>query len=154
MTVPRILRSATRGVVGALSMTGMRQVTTGLGLLERTPPEEILSDEAPALMRSLSEGHEQVAVELAHAGYGAFAGGAFALLPERFRRSRLAGPAYGIATWLAFELGIAPILGINISDRRHVTSRLSLVADHVLYGIVVAGQLAPEPERHEDDEDD
>lgn len=134
-----------------MAMSGMREVTTGLGWLDRTPPEEIVSGEAPALVRSLSEGRERVVIQLAHWGYGVTAGAAFGLLPARLRRSRAAGPAYGLSTWLLFELVIAPALGVNISRGNGVKSRMSLVADHVLYGIVVAGQLAPERPRGSDD---
>lgn len=132
-------------------MSGMREVTTGLGWLDRTPPEEIVGEEAPGLVRSLSEGRERVVVQLAHWGYGVTAGAAFGLLPGRFRRSRVAGPAYGLSTWLLFELVVAPALGVNISRGHGVKSRISLIADHVLYGIVVAGQLAPEPPRGSSD---
>lgn len=128
-----------------MAMSGMREVTTGLDWLDRTPPEEIVSEEAPSLVRSLSEGRERVVVQLAHWAYGAGAGAAFGLLPERIRRSRASGPAFGLTTWLLFELAIAPALGVDVSRGHTVKSRISLMADHVLYGIVVAGQLAPEP---------
>lgn len=134
-----------------MAMSGMREVTTGLGWLDRTPPEEIVTDEAPALVRSLSEGRERVVIQLAHWGYGIGAGAAFGLLPERFRRSRVAGPAYGLSTWLVFELVVAPALGVDISRGNTVKSRISLIADHLLYGIIVAGQLAPDP-AHSSDE--
>lgn len=134
-----------------MAMSGMREVTTGLGWLDRTPPEEILTEEAPALVRSLSEGRERVVVQLAHWGYGVAAGAAFGLLPERFRRTRAAGPAYGLSTWLLFELVIAPVLGVEISRGNTVKSRISLMGDHVLYGIVVAGQLAPDRARSPDE---
>ncbi len=127
-----------------MAMTGLREVTTGLGWLEETPPQEIVRDEAPGLMRALSEGHERVAVQLAHWGYGAAAGVAFGLLPDRVRRSRLAGPGYGMGTWLVYELAVAPALGVQVARQRTVVSRLMLVADHLLYGLVVADQVAPE----------
>lgn len=134
-----------------MAMSGMREVTTGLGWLDRTPPEEIVSEEAPTLVRSLSDGRERVLVQLAHWGYGVAAGAAFGLLPERFRRSRAAGPAYGLSTWMLFELVVAPALGVDISRGNSAKSRVSLIADHLLYGIIVAGQLAPEPTRSSDE---
>ena len=36
-----VLHGAARGVVGAMAMTGMRVMTTELGLLEQTPPEAV-----------------------------------------------------------------------------------------------------------------
>ena len=137
-------RAGARGLVASMAMSGMREVTTGLGWLERTPPDEIVKEEAPGLVRSLPRGHERVVVQLAHWGYGTVAGFAYGLLPASMRRSRLAGPGYGAATWLTYEFVIAPALGVQVAERRTVMSRLMLVADHLLYGFVVADQVAPE----------
>lgn len=137
----RAVCAGARGLVGAMAMTGARRVTTGLGLLDRTPPEEILSTEVPQLLRGLSPSDEQAVVEVAHWAYGVAAGATFAALPTALRRSRLAGPLYGVVVWLTFELGIAPVLGIRGPRRRSASDHLSLLADHVLYGVVVADQL-------------
>ncbi len=134
-----MVRAGLRGLVAAMAMSGMRQMTTGLGWLERIPPEEVLNDEGPS-----GRPRARAAVELAHWTYGSAGGAAFGLLPTALRRSRLAGPVYGLAVWLTFELGIAPVLGVRSADRRTVVSRLALAADHVLYGVVVAGQRATE----------
>ncbi len=147
-------RSGARGLVGAMAMSGLRELTQGLGWLERTPPEEIIAEGAPTLVRTLSADREQAVVQVAHLAYGVGAGAAFGLLPGKLRRSRLSGPAYGVATWLSFEFGIAPALGITIARRRTVLSHAMLLADHVLYGVVVAGQLAPEPARDDEAEDE
>ncbi|MFE4850815.1 hypothetical protein, partial [Streptomyces sp. NPDC056689] len=65
--------------------------------------------------------------------------------PERVRRFPGAGAAYGLAIWLGFELGIGPMLGIQRAKHREVLWRVVVALDHVLYGVVVAGRLAPEP---------
>ena len=130
-----------------MAMSGMRQVTVGMGWLERTPPEEILHDEAPLLLLPLSAGHEQAVVELAHWAYGTAAGSLYGLLPVRVRRSRWAGPGFGVGTWLVYEVAIAPALGVQVARRQTVLSRAMLVADHVLYGVVVAGRAVPDPAR-------
>lgn len=39
-----------RGVVAAMAMTGMRQVTTGLGLVEQTPPDAVFKQRAPGVL--------------------------------------------------------------------------------------------------------
>ena len=148
------IRAGARGLVGAMAMSGFRELTTSLGWLERTPPEEIVEDQAPKLVRSLSADREEVVIQLAHLAYGTGAGAAFGLLPEGVRRSRLSGPGYGLATWLLFELGIAPALGVSVARRRTVMSRVMLVADHLIYGLVVAGQLAPEPAPETEPDDD
>lgn len=142
---PAPLRAAARGLVASMAMSGLREVTTGLGWLERTPPDEIVEDEAPLLVLPMSDGNERVVVQLAHWGYGTTFGSLYGLLPEKVRRSRLAGPTYGVAVWMLYEFGVAPLLGVQVAKRKEVLSRVMLIADHVLYGVVVAGQLAPEP---------
>lgn len=140
-------RAGARGLVASMAMTGMRELTVGMGWLERTPPREIVQDQAPRLVLPMSDGHEHAAIELAHWAYGTVAGAVYGTLPDRVRRSRWAGPGYGIATWLVYELGIAPALGVQVAKRRTVMSRVMLVADHLLYGLVVADQVAPDPGR-------
>ena len=80
----------------------------------------------------------RAAIELFHWGYGAGGGAAFALLPDELRRRRWAGPAYGLAIWLSFELGIAPILGLSQSKKLRAVDRAGLAADHLLYGLVLS----------------
>ena len=140
-------RAATRGLVASMAMSGMRQVTVGMGWLEKTPPDEILHEEAALLLLPLSAGHEQAVVELAHWAYGTAVGALYGVLPARVRRSRWTGPGFGVGTWLVYELGIAPALGVQVAERRTVLSRAMLIADHVLYGLVVADQAASEPDR-------
>jgi hypothetical protein len=130
-----------------MAMTGMRELTVGMGWLERTPPREIVQDQAPRLVLPMSDGHEHAVIELAHWSYGTAAGVLYGALPARVRRFRWAGPGYGMATWLVYELGIAPALGVQVAKRRTVVSRAMLVADHLLYGLVVADQVAPDPVR-------
>lgn len=36
-----VLHAAARGAVGAMAMTGMRVITTELGLLKQTPPQAV-----------------------------------------------------------------------------------------------------------------
>ncbi len=138
-------RAAARGLVAAMAMTGMRSVSSGLGLLEQTPPEAIVEEQAGDTVAALSPEHRAVVAELAHWGFGAAAGSAFGMLPASLRRHTAAGPAYGLAIWLAFEFAIAPLLGVRRVVRGRFTARAMIALDHVLYGVVVAGRLAPEP---------
>ena len=46
----RLARGLVRGTVAAMAMTGVRQVTTGLGLVEQTPPDAIIKQRAPGLL--------------------------------------------------------------------------------------------------------
>jgi hypothetical protein len=126
-----------------MAMTGMRTVTTGLGLVERTPPERIATEGVPGLFRRIPVRYRSEALELSHWSFGAAAGAAFGVLPERLRRSAWSGPAWGLAVWTLFEVGIAPLLGVSARERSSL-ERLFVAADHVLYGLVVGGRLAPE----------
>ncbi|TQM37786.1 hypothetical protein FB388_5005 [Pseudonocardia cypriaca] len=130
-----------------MAMTGLRTVTAAVGRREQSPPEAIVEEKAPALVRRLPERTRGAVIEAAHWTYGTGGGLVFGLLPPEVRRHPAAGPAYGLAIWLAFELGIAPVLGVRHVRDRRVLWRALLALDHVLYGVVVAGQLAPERPR-------
>jgi hypothetical protein len=69
----------------------------------------------------------------------------FALLPEELRRRRWAGPAYGFAVWLGFEFGLAPLLGLSQSKKPRPADRAALLADHLLYGLVL-GEFRRRPQ--------
>jgi hypothetical protein len=129
-----------RGVVAAMAMTGMRRMTTGLGLVREVPPEEIFERGVPGLLAEIPVERRDEAIELAHWAFGAAAGAAFALAPRRVREARWAGPAYGLAIWALFEAVAAPALGLRRPRERPTSERAALAADHVLYGLVVAGR--------------
>ena len=141
-----VVRAAARGLVAAMAMTGTRRVTQNLGLLEQAPPEAIIDEKLP-LTSALSPERREVVIELAHWGYGAAAGAAFGLLSDRVRWHRAAGPAYGLGIWVVFEVAIAPALGLQYAEERKAAGRAMLALDHLLYGVVVAGRLAPERRR-------
>jgi hypothetical protein len=124
-------------MVGAMAQTGVRRLTTGLGLVQLPPPERIAL-EVPTLLARVPAKHRDEAIELAHWAYGAGAGGVYAALPGGFRRHRWAGPAYGIVVWLLFEAVLGPaLLGLERTKQRPLSERLALAADHALYGAVV-----------------
>lgn len=139
-------RAGARGLVGAMAMTGLRRLTGNLGLLEESPPEAIVEQHAPEPVHRLVDEHRTAVTELAHWAYGMGGGVAYSLLPVRIRAHPLTGPVYGLAVWLSFELGVAPLLGMPHARDRRPISRLVLALDHVLYGIVVAARLAPDPQ--------
>ena len=142
----RVTRAAARGAVAAMAMTGMRVLTVELSVVERTPPEVLARQKARGLLRKVPRRRRRAAIELAHWTYGALGGAAFGTLPEALRTHRWAGPAYGLAVWLGFELGISPVLGLARADRLPVAELAALAADHVLYGVVVSGSLRPPEE--------
>ena len=135
-----IRHSAARGVVAAMAMSGMRRVTTGLGLLPATPPEEIAWEGVPRLFMRIPPRFRGEALELAHWSYGAAAGAAFGLLPDPVRRNVWSGPLYGLATWALFEGLVAPAFGLRSSAERTAGERIALIADHTLYGLVVGAR--------------
>jgi hypothetical protein len=142
-------RAGARGAIGAMAMSGLRQFTTALGMVKKVPPEAVLERTAPEVLRRLPVKRRPAVVELVHWGYGAFGGLLFGLLPGAVRRHSWAGPAYGTAFWAVFETVIAPALGL---PRRSKTTpeRLALLADHVLYGIVVGASPWPHQEKRDD----
>jgi hypothetical protein len=137
-----MLHGAARGAVGAMAMTGLRVLTTELGLVEQTPPQAIGRQRARgarALLRRAPRKQRRGLIEVAHWAFGAGGGAAFGALPAAVRRPSWAGPAYGLVVWLGFELGIAPVLGLSQAKRPRPVDRLALAADHLLYGLVLSG---------------
>ncbi len=133
-----ILRGAALGTVGAMAMTGMRRITTGLGLVPAPPPQEIANEALPRLLARVGSEHRDEVVELAHWAFGAVAGAFFAGLPLALRERAWAGPAYGLAIQALFELSAAPVLGLRLPAERALTERLAVAGDHVLYGLVLS----------------
>lgn len=154
----RVPRGVSRGVLGAMAMTGVRQLFVGFGLIERPPPEAVLAEGVPEILRGVPEHRRTAVIELAHWGYGAAAGAAYSLLPVRARRHRITGPVYGVAVWAAFEVGVAPALGLAHAHRSRPAERVALLFDHLLYGLVLGvPPKRPAPLREEagseDDQD-
>ncbi|WP_245646806.1 hypothetical protein [Microtetraspora niveoalba] len=138
-----ILRAAVRGVIGAMAMSGLRQAVVALGAVEKTPPESMLRRVVPGLFHSVPSRHRPALVEFAHWAYGAAGGAVFGALPRAVRERPWAGPLYGVLAWGAFEGGLAPVLGLAQEKSHDPVERLTLLADHVLYGVVVAASPWP-----------
>ncbi len=136
-----VVHAAARGAVGAMAMTGMRVITTELGLVEQTPPQAIARQRARgarALVRLAPRRQRRGLIETAHWAFGAGGGAVFGALPRGLRRRAWAGPVYGLVVWLGFEMGIAPALGLTQARRVRLVDRLALAADHLLYGLVLS----------------
>jgi hypothetical protein len=135
-----VLSGAACGSVGAMAMTGMRVMTTELGLVEQTPPQAVGRQRARglrALLRRAPRKQRRGMIEAAHWAFGAGGGAVFGALPRGWRRRRWAGPVYGLVVWLGFELGIAPVLGLSQAKRARPVDRLALAGDHLLFGLVL-----------------
>jgi hypothetical protein len=133
-----LAHGALRGGIAAMAMTGMRAFTVDLGVVEQTPPEAIFKQKARGLIRRVPRGRRRAAIELAHWGYGAAGGAAFAALPDALRRRGWAGPIYGLVVWLGFELALAPALGLSQARKLRFAERTALAIDHLLYGLVLS----------------
>lgn len=133
-----LAHAGVRGAIAAMAMTGMRAFTQSVGLVGQSPPEAIFKQKVTALVKPVTPGKRRATVELAHWGYGAAGGVAFGVMPDSIRRRAWAGPVYGLAVWLGFELGIAPALGLKQSKQVRAAERAALAADHLLYGFVLS----------------
>ena len=138
LNLKAVRSGAGSGVAAAMAMSGMRLLTTELGLVEEVPPRAIMRQKTPVVFGILPTEHHQAAVEIAHWAYGGVGGGAFGLMPRRLRRHRWAGPAYGLFVWAVFEALLAPALGLEQARRARPVERLMFALDHVFYGLLVA----------------
>src|SRR5688500_477113 len=80
-----VLHAAVRGAIGAMAMTGMRVVTTQLGLVEQTPPQAIARQRSRGLRRLLRlapRKQRRGLIEAAHWAFGAGGGAVFGALPR------------------------------------------------------------------------
>lgn len=137
-----MMRTGTRGVVAAMAMSGLRQATTSLNLVQSSPPKSVLEKLAPGSLNRFRPSRRPALLATAHWGYGLSAGLAFGMLPAHLRHRLWVGPLYGLALLAAFHVGIAPVLRIEqrLTDPHE---QMALIADHLLFGIVVAGFPMP-----------
>lgn len=137
-----LVHAAMRGVIGAMAMSGARELTVGLGLVKEPPPRAIARQKSKGLYRFAPRKKRQAAVELMHWGYGAGGGAVFGLLPEGLRRRPWVGPVYGLVLWLGFEMVQAPLMGLEQAHKLRPVERATLAADHLLYGFVLSEMRA------------
>jgi hypothetical protein len=137
-----VVHAAVRGVIGAMAMSGMRELTNALGLIGEPPPRAIARQKSKGVFRAAPRRKRRAVVELMHWGYGAAGGAGFGLLPEKLRARRWVGPVYGLVLWLSFEAVQAPLLGLKQAHERRLVERVTLAADHALYGFVLSEMRA------------
>jgi uncharacterized membrane protein YagU involved in acid resistance len=136
--VGELAHAGLRGVIAAMAMSGMRACTQSLGLVKQAPPQAIFRQRARFLRWSIPRKRRRAVEELTHWGYGAVGGVTYGALPDALRRRLWSGPIYGLALWLGFELGVAPVLGLSQSRQLRAVERAALAADHLLYGLVLS----------------
>jgi hypothetical protein len=127
-----------RGVIAAMAMSGMRAGTKSLGLVEQSPPQAVFRQRARFLLWSVPRKRRRALEELTHWSYGAVGGVIYGALPDGVRRRAWSGPLYGLALWLGFELGVAPLLGLKQAQQLRPLERGAHAADHMLYGLVLS----------------
>jgi len=132
-----IAGAAGRGVVAAMAMTGLRRMTTGLGLVRKPPPEEIATEGLSGMLATIPPAKRNEAIELAHWAFGAAASIAYALLPAAMRRLPFAGPMYGLAIWAGYEtVGKRILVGSGAEDDG-LSAQVAIALDHLLYGAII-----------------
>ena len=135
-----VARAAARGAVGAMAMTGMRTFTADVGLVRETPPQSIAKKRRPSgLLSYVPKSRRRAFVEGMHWSVGIAGGAIFGAFPDGLRRTPWFGPLYGLAILLSYDFGIAPLLGLKQSDKPKATEQAALIADHVLYGLILTG---------------
>jgi hypothetical protein len=135
-----VARAAARGAVGAMAMTGMRTFTADLGLVRETPPQSIAKKRRPTgVLSYIPKSRRRAFVEVMHWSVGVTGGAIFGAFPDELRRTPWFGPLYGLGILLSYDLGIAPLLGLKQSRRPKAAEQAALIADHLLYGLILSG---------------
>jgi hypothetical protein len=141
-----VVGGAVRGAIGAMAMTGMRTFTADAGLVRETPPQSIAKKRRPGGMLSyVPKSRRRAFVEVMHWSVGVTGGAIFGLMPDPLRRAPWFGPIYGVGILVSYDFGIAPLLGLKQSRRPKATEQAALIADHLVYGLILSGgERAPE----------
>jgi hypothetical protein len=143
-TLGDIRSGASRGVVGAMAMSGVRELTREAGFLRQSPPDQVAEGQLRGLFDAVPDRFRDAAIELAHWGFGAGAGAFFGAVPRRLRSRTWLGVAYGVAIYAAYDAGASRLLGVS-RRKEPLSQRLALAADHVLFGLVVTDRSARTP---------
>jgi hypothetical protein len=141
-----VVGGAVRGAIGAMAMTGMRTFTADAGLVRETPPQSIAKKRRPGgVLSYVPKSRRRAFVEVMHWSVGVTGGAIFGLMPDPLRRAPWFGPIYGVGILVSYDFGIAPLLGLKQSRRPKATEQAALIADHLVYGLILSGgERAPE----------
>ena len=135
-----VASGAVRGAIGAMAMTGMRTFTADAGLVRETPPQSIAKKRRPSgVLSYVPKSRRRAFVEVMHWSVGVTGGAIFGLMPDALRRAPWFGPIYGLGILLSYDFGIAPLLGLKQSQRPKATEQAALIADHLMYGLILSG---------------
>jgi uncharacterized membrane protein YagU involved in acid resistance len=126
-----------RGIVGAMAMTGVRQLASQAQVIGDDPPARMARKQGKGFLRTVPRRKRGAVVELVHWVMGALFGLVFGVLPESVRMKAWAGPVYGFLVWLGFEAVVSPALGLKQRRWPHGRERAVFVVDHLLFGLVL-----------------
>jgi hypothetical protein len=142
-----LFHAGMRGAIGAMAMTGMRTFTADLGLVRETPPQSIAKKRRPTgVLAYVPKSRRRAFVEVMHWSVGVTGGAIFGAFPDELRRTAWFGPVYGLGILLSYDFGIAPLLGLKQSRRPKPAEQAALIADHLVYGLILSeGERAAQP---------
>ena len=135
--IAALTRGAAAGAVATAAMSALMLAAGRAGVMGRQPPEAIVR-RAGALTAGEPRGRlADVLAAVAHLGFGAGTGAAYALLP-RSTRPVLRGVAVGEAVYAVSYAGWVPALGaLPPADRDRRPRQLVMAAAHLVYGAVL-----------------
>lgn len=132
-----LVRGAAAGVVATVPMSAVMLAARKAGLIGQQPPESIVRRAGDLLGAPPGGATAHALGAVAHVGFGATAGAAYALLPRRGRPAlRATGLALGI--WGASYEGWVPVFGALPAAHEDRPARpWVMVAAHVVFGLVL-----------------
>lgn len=131
-----IIRGTISGTLATLPMTlAMFRLRRRLPRewVKPLPPRQITLRLAHrmGLGRKLDRGEKRTLTWLSHYGYGAVAGGLYALSPRW-----MSGPWYGLAVWAISYLGFMPALNLYKPAVKDAASRnFLMIMSHLVWGL-------------------
>jgi hypothetical protein len=131
------LAGARSGAAATLSMTAGYELLKAAGWMEELPPRQITKNLLPD---GTPDGVVNAMAAVAHLGYGAFTGAAYALL----RRSPgvLTGIVYGLAVCVASYDGWVPLVRLrHPMHHDHPRAIGAMLIGHVIYGADLGRRL-------------
>ena len=138
-TVSKLVRGASRGAwAGAVATVPMSAVMLALrGPMGEQPPDAIATEAAHAVGADPTERQADAMAVVAHLGFGAATGAAYALAP-RVGPPVLRGVVAALGVWAVSYQGWVPALGIlpRASEDRPARPAV-MIAAHVVYGAVL-----------------
>lgn len=151
-----LIRGALAGAVATAPMTILMEAmnrSVPRGERKPLPPRQITESlaERATTGRNPDGTSLDAATMAAHFAFGAGAGAAFGLMPDRVRRRPfLAGVGFGLALWASSYGGVLPAFELQRRpDRRSGWRNATMIAGHVTWGAVLG--LVEKELRHPDE---